>query len=157
MLVFLYGLFDSEFRKNLKNINENILIEPAKLIITSKLNLKNILNLNWLFSKRLNLILTSDILYLGKSIICLDDVKEVKITYYSSFLGLIKYQVLQFVYENNLYLLGTSMTPEWNLFFKTVYEKRVNRKKNFYIYFIMLISLLLVIYSISKSLSIHLY
>jgi len=152
ILSFFYGFFDSKYKKNKKELNEIVLIEPTKLIISSELKIDNVLNLNWLFSKRLNLILTKNNLYLGENIIDKESASDAGITYFSSYFGLIKYQVLQFRYKNNLYLLGTSMKPNWMNFFNKVSEKKVDRKKNFYIAFTLIIAILSIIYSISKSL-----
>lgn len=148
-----YGFFDSFYSKNKKILKGIILIEPTKLIITSSLKTDNHLNQNWLFSKRLNLILTENKLYLGNIVIDRSEISGPEITYYSSYFGLIKYQVFQFRFNNKIFLLGTGTRPRWRKFFKVDNVDKVVKNNNYILLLISIVALAMIIYSIFNSLS----
>lgn len=146
-----YAFFDPFFVKNKKRLKEILLIEPTKLIITPTLKTNNLLNLNWLFSKRLNLILTKNKLHLGEIIIDKDAISDPELVYYSSYFGLLKYQILKFRFNNKIFLLGTGMNPKWRTILKIENETKIENKNNIILLLISVFAICMVGYSIYKS------
>jgi hypothetical protein len=90
-LIYRTKTVANKFKKDFDE-NNIVLIEPTKLLIT-----KNFTNepqkLNWILSTRTVTILTDRSIFFNKKKLDINEIKEVKIFLYKTFLGLVSYQV----------------------------------------------------------------
>lgn len=103
----------SRFKQNFPN-EDVVSIEPSKIIMSKKkISGVDILNLNWLLSKRTNIILTENFIAFGNTIIEREYISEQEITKFKTFFGLIKYQTIRFNFQDSYYYAGMNWTPKW--------------------------------------------
>jgi len=114
-----------------RNPNERIIVaEPSKVIISKNRN-NNMLELNWLLSKRSNAILTNNLICFGKNKINKNAIKNVKITYFKRFFNLLSYQVICFDYNNLHYYIGMGFSPKSKNSLPVNSTEKINRKITF--------------------------
>src|SRR5690606_39232504 len=88
-----------------KNPDERVQsVDPSKVIVSKKtFSGIDILRLNWFFSKRINVILTDNLISFENNKINKQLLSDEQITYFKTLFGLLTYQVVSFSYNNNQY------------------------------------------------------
>jgi len=121
-----------------KNPEQRIIIaEPSKIIVSKNNKHNNLLEMNWLTSKRTNVILTDSLICFGENNIDINAIKNLKITYFKSFFNLLSYQVVCFDYKNLHYYFGLTFSPKWEDSLSVNSIEKINRKITFlHIFFV---------------------
>lgn len=142
---FFYRSSEAEKKVKTKFPAERILsVEPSKVIVIKSCKDK-ILDLNWLFSKRLNVVLTNDSVHIGNASLDRSLIKEPHIFHLSTFFGAIKYQVVRFNIEDEFYYLGMDHSKQWNKISDSVKIENYNNKSSInWVFFLLAILLFLI-------------
>lgn len=119
---FLY-----QTNKKFEKFPKATMICPAKIIVANKLSEKPI-SLNWLTSKRVNLIMLNQEIRFEKNIIPYAEILSSKLFIYKSVVLFQKYSVLRLNVADKYYYIGTSLNnyPEHTIDIDEIKEVKTN-------------------------------
>lgn len=131
-----YGTYKIKrnFLKKSPNINLDFVF-PAK-IVKSQFNIANHNKLNWIFSKRSNLIKTENFIQYENEVITLKELSKVEIINVATWFGLINYNILKFKHNKSYIYIGCQSDDLQKYFLNAKYS---TFKNNNYIFVIVLI------------------